>query len=191
MKWVSSVLKKHLIFFYLYVIFSIIIPIIVIANKYDLMSTVNIPETQSVKLSGASIIIVVIILLFAKNRFNEIGEWYKNSAFKHFGDGLVMPIILVIFYLLTSISINHIDRLVYIFKWSMIFNGVGFVFRTLWIIFRPNHIKVQAEATAKAQLEQQIQIELKAKVEADKRYLETIKASQEAKQKLEKVTKNP
>ena len=191
MTWLSKVLQRHLIFFYLYVTFSIIIPIFVIANKYDLMSTINMPETQSVKLSGASIIIIIIIALFVKNRFNEIGEWYKNSAFKHFGDGLIMPIILVVFYLLTSISINHIDRLVYIFKWSMIFNGVGLMFRTLWIIFRPNPIKVQAEATAKAQLEQQIQIELKAKVEADKRYLETVKASKEAKQKLENVAKNP
>jgi hypothetical protein len=189
MNLLSSVLKKHLIFFYLYVTFSVIIPIFVIAQKYNLISTVNIPETQSVKLSGALIIIIIIIFLFIKNRFNEIGEWYKNSAFKHFGDGLIMPIILVVFFLITSVSVNHIDRLLYIFRWSMIFNLVGFIFRTLWIIFRPNPIKVQAEANAKAQLEQQIQIELKAKVEADKRYLETVKASHEAKEKLEKVEK--
>lgn len=124
--------KKRLIFFLLTITSSFIIPIIVVAVKYDIIEQFKaLPSKVKVSMIGMIIILGLSFAFYKK--LKKFLNKMEFSIIKHLVFGLIHFLILVsVLFLLIGIN-AIIEDVVYVFKWIVSCNIPSlFVFEPMW-----------------------------------------------------------
>lgn len=122
--------------FWLYVFFSLGIPILLIADKYSLYIT----DTKFYVLAVGLVCVYLIIKFFWKHLLRMISYMdpgYIRSVCEEFVR--VLPIFMV--YIILRIAKIHIDNVIFIVMWSFISNLIGAIFSVNYMRLR---LKVKA-----------------------------------------------
>ncbi len=119
--------KKRYLFFWLYTIFAVGIPVILIAEVYGFLE-----KNTSAYTYGAGLIIIAVLLLFYFRK--HLGKYVDNmesSLTKHFiiATRELMPLIII--YLAFAFTYLQFESITFILKWSCLSNAIALGFRAL------------------------------------------------------------
>lgn len=127
--------RLRFLFYWVYVFFAIGIPIILIAQKYDVFKSVSNAPT-SVKLAGGGMMIAISIFFFFNGQIKEMIANMEESPIKTTVIQIkrVFPILLI--YLVLRVAEVHMGNLKFIALWSFISNLVGSIFNVYHMKFK-------------------------------------------------------
>jgi uncharacterized protein YacL len=123
---------KRYIYYWLYVLIGLGIPIAVINQTYGLLEQTTTEAGEFTKLRATSFVVIFIVLFFG---MKMIIGWYKNlpdtSLMKSIGEKLMLPVGLGVLWLILNFSDRYIENLTYVIYWSFISNVIAFLIALL------------------------------------------------------------
>jgi hypothetical protein len=127
-KWYRSLktTTKIVIFTAIDLIFSWLLPAIVVATEYDLFSTETEPKTRATAITYILLIALVGGIFW---RVKEIVELTRSNGLKYALTKGLTPFLFILFWIVLGQAEAHIDRLQNIFLWAGIFHFVALFFR--------------------------------------------------------------
>jgi len=130
---------------WIYQFLSIGVPLILINSRYEFFSETISVGGEYTKLNTLAMLLIVVILWVFKSNFKEFYKSLPNGALKDGFRALLLPSILLMFWLMLRVSNNHIENLTFITFWAMISNSIG-AFVHLW------HLELKAKDIASYRL---------------------------------------
>jgi hypothetical protein len=135
---------------WLYQFLAIGVPLALINSRYQFFSEVVQIGGEYTKLNTLAMILIVVTLWVFKSSFIGFYKSLPEGAFKNGYKALMLPLVLLAFWLMLRVSNSHIENLTFIVFWSMITNSIG-AFVHLY------HLEVKARDIAKARLDGKIE----------------------------------
>jgi hypothetical protein len=135
---------------WLYQFLAIGVPLALINSRYQFFSEAVSIGGEYTKLNTLAMILIVITLWVFKDSFIGFYKSLPDGAFKNGYKALLLPLVLLAFWLMLRVSNSHIENLTFIVFWSMITNSIG-AFVHLY------HLEVKAADIAKARLNGKIE----------------------------------
>lgn len=135
---------------WLYQFLAIGVPLALINSRYQFFSDVVQVGGEYSKLNTLAMILIVVTLWVFKDNFAGFYKSLPDGAFKNGYKALILPAVLLGFWLMLRVSNAHIENLTFIVFWAMISNSIG-AFVHLW------HLELRAADLAKARLDGKIE----------------------------------
>jgi hypothetical protein len=135
---------------WLYQFLAIGVPLALINSRYEFFSEAVSIGGEYTKLNTLAMILIVITLWVFKANFIGFYRTLPDGAFKNGYKALMLPAVLLGFWLMLRVSNNHIENLTFIVFWAMISNSIG-AFIHLW------HLELKARDIARARLDGKIE----------------------------------
>jgi len=130
---------------WLYQFLAIGVPLVLINSRYEFFSEAVSVGGEYTKLNTLTMILIIVVLWVFKSNFKGFYKSLPDGALKQGFQALILPTILLVFWLMLRVSNNHIENLTFITFWSMISNSIG-AFVHLW------HLELKAKDIASIRL---------------------------------------
>lgn len=118
-------MKKVIIYYILFVIFALGVPIYLISTRYQVFDKIQTPEVQ---LLGGFMIIAIVVFFFFRGQVKDMIEEMDSSKLKSIIKRLSSVSILLLLLFVVKIAKVHAGNAEFILTWSLISNIIASVF---------------------------------------------------------------